>query len=78
MTLEDRFEALTKQTEFLVSKSSEDSQRNQEIRAQNEYLQKQLGAFLKQKQQATEEPLHSESKRLEQVFSHTLDSSSKD
>ena len=63
MTLEERFEALMKQTESLVSKSREDSQRNQEIQAQNEYLQKQLGAFLKQKQQANEEPLQSESKR---------------
>jgi len=78
MTLEERFEALMKQTEILVSKSREYSQRNQEIRAQNEYLQKQLGAFLKQKQQANEEPLHSASKRQEQVFSHTLDSSSED
>ena len=56
MSLEERFEALMKQTELLVSKSREDSQRNQEIRAQNEYLQKQLGALLKQKQQANEEP----------------------
>ena len=78
MTLEERFEALMKQTEFLVSKSREDSQRNQEIQAQNEYLQKQLGAFLKQKQQANEEPLQSDSKWQEQVSSHTLDSSSED
>ena len=33
---------------------------------------------MKQKQQANAEPLQSESKRQEQVFSHTLDSSSKD
>ena len=78
MTLEERFEALMKQAEFLVSKSREDSQRNQEIQAQNEYVQKQLGVFLKQKQQANEEPLQSDSKRQEQVSNHTLDSSSED
>jgi len=33
---------------------------------------------LKQKQQANEEPFQSDSKRQEQVFSHTLDSSSED
>jgi len=57
MTLEERFEALMKQTEFFVGKRREDSQRNQQIQAQNQYLQKQLGAYLKQKQQANEEPL---------------------
>ena len=36
---------------------SEENQREQEIKAQNEYIRKQLGAFLKQKQQANEEPL---------------------
>ena len=53
-----------------------DAQKNQETQAQNEYLRKQLGAYLKQKQQANEEPLQSDSERQEQVFGHTLDSSS--
>ena len=67
-----------KQTEFLVSKSKEDLQRNQEVQAQNEYLQKQLGAFLKKKQQANEEPLQSNSERQEQASSHALESSSEE
>ena len=46
--------------------------------AQNEYLQKQLDAYLKQKQQANAEPLQSDSERQEQVFSYTLDSSRED
>jgi len=41
---------------------SEENQREQEIKAQNEYLRKQLGVFLKKKQQANEEPLQSDSK----------------
>ena len=44
-----------KQNEFLVSKVREDSQKEQETRAQNEYLRKQLGSFLKQKQRMNEE-----------------------
>jgi len=48
MTLEERFEALMKQNEFLASKIREDSQRHQEAQAQNEYLRKQLGSVLKQ------------------------------
>ena len=40
MTLEDRFEALMKQNEFLSRKIQEDAQKNEETRAQNEYLQK--------------------------------------
>jgi len=40
MSLEERFEALMKQNEFLARKIREDSQRNQEAQAQNEYLRK--------------------------------------
>ena len=47
MSLEERFDALIKQNKFLASKIREDSQRNQEAQAQNDYLQKQLGSFLK-------------------------------
>ena len=59
MSLEERFEALMKQNEFLVSKVREDSQKEQETRAQNEYLRKQLGSFLKQKQRMNEQTLQS-------------------
>ena len=78
MTLEERFEALMKQNDFLSRNIQEDAQKNQETQAQNEYLQRQLGAYLKQKQQANEEPLQSDLKRQEHVFSHEVDSSSED
>jgi len=76
--LEERFEAIMRQKEILMKTLSEEVQREQETKAQNEYLRKQLGAFVKQKQQANEEPLQSNSKRQEQVSSYTLDSSSED
>ena len=57
MNLEERFEALMKQHEILMKVLSEEAQRERETKTQNEYLRKQLGAFLKQKQQANEEPL---------------------
>ena len=38
-----------KQNEFLSRNIQEDAQKNQETQDQNEYLQKQLGAYLKQK-----------------------------
>ena len=57
MSLEERFEALMKKNEFLAIKIREDSQRNQEAQAQNEYLRKQLGSFLKQKQKLHEDTL---------------------
>jgi len=60
MTLEERFEALMKQNEFLASKIREDSQRHQEAQVQNEYLRKQLGSVLKQKQKLNEDTLQSE------------------
>jgi len=46
MTLEERLEALMKQNELLASKIREDSQKNQETQAQNEYLRKQLGLVM--------------------------------
>ena len=48
MTLEERFDALMKQNEFLTRKIQEDARRDQETQAQNKYLQKQLDAYSKQ------------------------------
>ena len=76
MTLEKRFEALMRQNEMLSKKIQEDTQRNQETQAQNEYLRKQLGTILKQKQKMSEETFQSEPRRHEPVFSHKVDSSS--
>ena len=78
MSLEERFEALMKQNEFLVSKIREDSQRNHEAQAQNEYLRKQLGSFLKQRQKLNEDTLQSEPRAREQIYSHDVDSSSEE
>jgi len=57
---------------------SEKARRDQETKAQNGYLQKWLSAYLNQTQQANEEPLQSDFKRQECVFSHHLDSSNDD
>ena len=78
MSVAERFEALMKQNEFLASKIREDSRRNQEAQAQNEYLWKQLGSFLKQKQKLNEDTLQSQPRAREQVFSHDVDSSSEE
>ena len=78
MTLEERFEALMKQNEFLSRKIQEDSQKTQGTQAQNEYLRKQLGSVLKQKQKLNEDTFQSEPRRREQVFSHEVDSSSEE
>ena len=78
MTLEEKFEALMWQNELLSKKIQEDTQRNQETKAQNEFLRRQLGTVLKQKQKMNEETLQSEPRRQEQVFSHEVDSSSED
>ena len=67
-----------KQNEFLSSKIQEDSQKQQETQAQNEYLRKKLGSDLKQKQTLNEDPLQSEPRVREQVFSHEVESSSED
>ena len=67
-----------RQNEILMTALIEEAQHEQETKAQKEYLQKQLGVFLKQKQQVSEEPFQSDPKRQKQVSSHTLDSSNKD
>jgi len=63
---------------LVAQKIQEDTQRNQETKAQNEFLRRQLGTVLKQKQKMNEETLQSEPRRQEQVFSHEVDSSSED
>jgi len=78
LTLEERFEALMKQNEILMKTLSEKAQHDQETKAQNEYLQKQLGAYLKQTQHANKDPLEYDFKRQECVFSRHLNSSSDD
>ena len=45
MTLEKKFEALMRQNELLAKKIQEDTQRNQETQAQNEYLRSNLVRF---------------------------------
>jgi len=67
-----------KQNEFLASKVREDSQKNQETQVQNEYLRKQSGSVLKQKQKLNEDTLQSEPRGREQVFSHEVESSSEE
>jgi len=57
MSLEERFDAFMMQNELLLKKISQDFEHNQDTKAQNEYLRKQLGAFLKQKQKNNEESL---------------------
>ena len=78
MSLEERIDGILETTQEITSSNQGLRSSNQELKAQNDYLRKQLGMFLKQKQKMCEEPIHSESPRQEQVFSHTLDSSSKD
>ena len=78
MSLEENFDALMRQNEMLLKKIHEDAQRELETQARNEYLQKQLGSFLKQNQKMNEEALQSEPRRQQQVLSHSLDSSSED
>ena len=63
MSLEENFDALMRKNEMLMKKIHEDAQNNYETQAQNEYLRKQLGSFLKQKQKLNEEPLQSERRR---------------
>jgi len=67
-----------RQNEILMKKINEDAQSDQETKAQNEYLRKQLGAFLKQKEKVNNEPLQFEPRRQENVFSHIVYSSSED
>ena len=78
LSLEEKLDAVLKNNHEITSSNQELKSYNQDLKAQSEYLRKQLGAFLKQKQKMCEEPLQSEPRRQEQVFSHALDSSSKD
>ena len=78
MSLEEKFDALMRQNEMLMKKIHEDAQHNQETQASNEYLWNQLDSFLKQKEKINEEPRQSEPRRQEQVFSHSINSSSGD
>jgi len=41
------YQKLSAQNEMLTRNINEDAQRDQELKAQNEYLKKQLSAFLK-------------------------------
>jgi len=78
MTLEERFEALMKHNEFLAKQIQEAAQKNQETQAQNEYLGKQLGSVLKQKQKLNENTFQSKPRMHEQLFSHCVESSSEE
>jgi len=85
ISLDEKFEAgmknsqsLSPQTELLMRKLNEGAPCDQELQAKNEYLRKQLGAVLKQKLKVNEEPLQSKPRTHEQVYSHNVDSSSKD
>ena len=78
LSLEERFEALTRHHEILMKSLSENAQHEQETKAQIECLRKQLGVYLKQNQQANEEPPKFDSKRQEPLFNYTLDSSCDD
>ena len=81
VSLDEKFEAIMKdyqsllaQNEILTSKNNEDTQRDQELKAQNEYLKKQLGAFLKKKQKMYAEPTRSEHGEEEQEASNLVSS----
>jgi len=57
MSLEEKVEALTISYQTVTQANSEMAQRLKEVTQQNEYLRKQLGNSLKQKQQILEEHL---------------------
>ena len=78
MSLEEKIDALLKHSQEVTSSNQELRNSNQELKARNEYLCKQLGIFLKQKQKMCEDPIPSEPQRQEQMFNHSLDSSSED
>ena len=78
MSLEEKIDALLKHSQEVTSSNRELRNSNQELKARNEYLCKQLGIFLKQKQKMCEDPIPSEPQRQEQMFNHSLDSSSED
>ena len=71
LSLEEKLDAVLKSNHEITSS-------NQELKAQNEYLHKQLGPFLKQKQKMCEESVQPEPRRQAQVFTNTLDSSSEE
>jgi len=78
LSLEEKLDVVLKSNHEITSSNQELKSSNQELKAKNEYLCKQLGTFLKQKQKMCEEPVQSERRRQEQVFNHTLHSSSED
>jgi len=78
MSIEEKLDAILKSNHDITSSNQELKSSNQELQAQNEYLRKQLGIFLKQKRQLNEASFFSPPRGQEQVFSHTLDSSSED
>ena len=54
-SLDEKFEAIMKkyqslldENEILIRKINEDAQHDQELKAQNEYLRRQMGEFIKQ------------------------------
>jgi len=51
------YQSLSTQNELLMRKHNEGVQHDQELQAQNEYLRKNLGAILEQKQNVNKEPL---------------------
>jgi len=76
ISLEEKFEAVMKNI-YAISAS------NQELNAQNKYLRKQLGDFMKQKQKMYTEPTRTKPTRSEhgegeQAACNPLSSSSKD
>ena len=69
LSIEEKLDAVLKSNHEITSS-------NQELKAQNEYLHKQLGTFLKQKQKLNKELSYSAQQGQEKVFSHNLESSS--
>jgi len=67
-SLEEKLDAILKSNHEITSS-------NRELKAQNEYLRKQVGTFLK-KQKLNEETSYSPPRGQEQVFSHNLEYSS--
>ena len=56
MSIEEKLDAILKNNHEITSSNQELKSLNQELKAQNEYLRKQLGTFLKKKQNLNEEP----------------------
>ena len=64
MSLEEKFEALMKSCQTVISINNELKHNNEEMMSQNAYLRKQLDKSMKQKQRAIESPTGS---RLEDL-----------